>query len=294
MPLFVQSQRVSLNQTQSFSFPGAIRPGYYAVGGSMFGLYYPNLEAHNVRSLSMSLTHGQQDERTIFVTVNGSLQDDNGHSADPRSGCYVVVMAWVGTSDTPTLNMQNLTGVSSSYSPKLQMPPNATLVATFLSGLRVELQAEQGVTSFSASSGANVDTIDGTVTITGGSMLNGTEGTVDVGLLMVTDSKAPFQVFTKSLPSDGNFYPLDFNPAVAAAVTPLVSFGGQFCGEPVVLMCADSSFLDPTFPSSSIQVMWSVNIVNHDSGTQAGSINALAVGLDNGSLSGALLRNHKS
>jgi hypothetical protein len=292
MPLYVQSAIVELNQTTNFTFPGPIRPGYYAVGGSLFSLFYPKLEAYNVRRANMTLDHGQQDENSIFVTVRGAMNDDNGHAADPRARCGVVAMAWVGSSDTPTVLMQNLTGVSSSNPHTVPMPPNAVLVFTFLAGLSVELPAEQGVSSYSAACSANVNTIDSTISITGGSMLNGVEGTVDVGLLVLTDAKAPYQMFTKTLPTDGQAQQLDFKEPVAAAVSPMVSFGGQFAGEPVVLMSANAftDFYYAPFPTSSISVRWIVDIVNHDAGTQHGSINALVVGVNNNSLTGAMHR----
>jgi hypothetical protein len=293
MPLFVQSAFVELNQTKIFTFPGPIRPGYYAVGGSEFNLGYPEFQAHNVRRINMSMTHGQQDQNSIYVTVRGALNDDNGHAANPKSFCGVVAMAWVGSSDTPTVQMQNLTGVSSSYPHTVPMPANAVLVFTFLAGLSVELQAEQKVSSYSAACSANVNTVDSTISITGGSMLNGVEGTVDVGLLVLTDAKAPYQMFTKTFPSDGDWHQIDFKEPVAAVVSPTVSFGGQLAGGPgpVLTMGVETDHQDATFPTSSIQVNWEVRIWdNSGAGTENGNTNALVIGVKNNSFSGAMHR----
>src|SRR5215471_3125229 len=107
MPLIVQSAYVYLGQTNDFYFQGNILPGNYAVGASSCDLLYPADERYNVRRANMSLAHGQKDETSIWVTVSGAMNDDNGHACDPTlSGCEVVVMAWVGSSDTPTVMMQ--------------------------------------------------------------------------------------------------------------------------------------------------------------------------------------------
>jgi hypothetical protein len=269
MPLYVQRAFVELNETKNFTFPGLIRPGHYAVGSSHFTFNYPD-EGY-VRSVNMSLDHGQQDENTIFVTCTGGMSDDHGLAVRGVAG--VVVMAWVGSSDTATVVMQNLTGVSSINPHIVQMPASAVLVFTFLAGLSVELPAEQGVSSYSAACSANVNTIDGTISITGGSMLNGVEGTVDAGLLVLTDAKAPYQIFTTAIPTDGQLHQIDFKEPVAASVLPMVSFGGQFAGEPVVILSAYTQD-NQTVPASSIQAYSVVDIINRSKhGT--GNVNTL-------------------
>jgi hypothetical protein len=141
--------------------------------------------------MNISLTHGTQDSQTIYVTVNGNMQDDNQHTADPGSGCEVTVVAWVGTSDTPTVVMENVTGVSQSSPFNFDIPPNALQVYTFLSDFNLELSQEQGVSSWGANCAANVDPINKRITISGDAVLNGNHGTVDAGFLVLTDTSSP-------------------------------------------------------------------------------------------------------
>jgi hypothetical protein len=128
VPLAFQTQRVNLGATAYFHFSDTIGLGNYVVGSGMFSLYYPNLSAHNVRSLDLSLSHGYHDEQTIYVTVNGNMLDDSNNEADPGSGCEVVVIAWVGSTDTPTVVMENVTGVSQASPYIFDIPPNALQV----------------------------------------------------------------------------------------------------------------------------------------------------------------------
>jgi hypothetical protein len=282
MPLIVQNKHLFLNQTATCTFPDTVLPGYYVVGISSFSLNYTYPSYYNVRRLGMSLAHGQKDQHTIFVTLSGYLQDDNGHSADIKSQCSAVVMAWVGSAGSPTLLMQNVTGVSSSNPKTVSLPQNAVEVYAFLSGLQVELPAEQGVTSFAASTSANSNPIESTISITGGSVLNGVNGTVDVGLLVNTSATAPYQLFTQAASTGEDDLTLNFNPAIGAVATPIMSFGAKANGLPVILMNAGSTTdQSQSFPTSSIPApYWGPTVLVSDHSTPSGNINALVVGVN--------------
>jgi hypothetical protein len=279
MPFAFLSQRVNLNSTAYFKFDGPVGLGNYVVGSGMFSLYYPSQNTYNVRSLDMSLSHGQHDQETIYVTVTGNMQDDNHHNADPKSGCEVWVLAWVGSSDTPTVLLENITGITAGAPYSFDIPPNATQVFTFLSGIHLSLSQEAGVTSYAAHCGANVDSINKRVTIDADATLNGVHGSVDVGLLVLTTTDPPFQVFTASEPTTGDFVSIPFPKPIDAACSLLTSFSGNFAGQGVVLMAANASiFIDDPTPVSAVDSLFIVNIVNHGNGTQNGQINACLVG----------------
>ena len=280
MPLAFQTQRVNLNSTAYFHFNGDICLGNYVVGGTLFSLYYPDFNAYTVRELDMSLTHGMQDAQTVYVTVTGNLEDDNHHVADPKSGALVTVIAWVGTSDQPTLVMENVTGVAQSSPYAFDIPPNALEVYTFLAGIHLTLPEQQEISEWSASCVANVDPINKRVTISGDSLLNGVHGTVDVGFVVTTSASAPFQIITAS-ESEST---IPFPHPIDGVCSLLTSFGGDFSGGDVILMAADGEvFVDDPYPTSSVTAGFGVNIVNHSHGTENGNVNATLIGLSSAS-----------
>jgi hypothetical protein len=283
MPLAFQTQRVNLNNTALFQFSDAIGLNY-VVGATMFSLYYPNLSSHWVRSLDMSLTHGYHDAQTIYVSVNGNMQDNSNNTADPGSGCMVTVIAWVGSTDTPTVVMENVTGVAQGSLLTMSLPSNALQVYTFLSGIHLELPTDAVVSSWAANCAANVDPINLRATISGDAQLNGTHGSIDAGVLVLTDASSPFQIITASEPTDGNFYDIPFKHSIVSACSLLTSFSGDFYGEPVILMSADASIdIDDPPPVNSVSAGFTVDIVNHDHHTQNGNVNACLIGLNSAS-----------
>jgi hypothetical protein len=281
MPLVVQRQQLNLGQTTTFSFPDPIPPGYYAVGLSYFGLSYTWPPSY-VRRLSVSLSHGQQDQKTVYVTFNADMVDDSGHSVDPKSintTCVAAVIAWTGSSDSPTLHMQNMTGVSSSNPKTVSLPTNALVAYTFLSGLDLELPQAQGVTSLSASSSANIDAVDSTISITGGSVLNGVQGTADVGLLVTTAAQVPYQLSTMASVNQqpGN---VQFNPSVSAVVLPMISFDATGSGEGLVNVAIGSLYNNvQTFPTvNAVTGNPGANIYQQHNLPPPGNINTLVLG----------------
>jgi hypothetical protein len=276
MPLYIAQVYPDLGSpTVSYSFPDLVLPGRYAVGLCYANIAYNDNNNHNIRRMSLSLDHGQSDDKTIYVTVNASMEDDQGHSIAPLCDFSVTIVAWVGSSDTPTLLMENITGVAPTNSPQIQMPSNAIYVNTFLSGFSVELQAEQGWTSLTAGTSVNFNTITNTATITGGCQFNGVGGTVDVGLIVQTDANAPFKVFSKS----GQFTPESGTTSLASAVN---SFGINYPGTGIyhwILnydLGSNSPYQEPQ--DGPVPYEWGASVVQGASGDgPMGSLNAIVI-----------------
>ena len=260
-------------------------PNHYVVGLRGVGWSYdPNSNgtAGNVRSLRMSLEHGQRDQNSIYVTVRGRMEDDHGLTSDGLTSGDVVVIAWVGSADTPTVAMQNLTGVSSANPQNIVAPSGVVRVCTFLAGLRLELPSTQPVTSWSASCEANASMLgDGSYNITGGSRLNGVEGTVDVGVLVLTDPNAPFQILTGSS-NDDHPIQANFQPAVDQAHAVMISFSRIADGSPLRWMqIYNDTDSQTTFPANSVTMNCAVDITTKGGGFyHNGNLNALLIGLN--------------
>jgi hypothetical protein len=152
------------------------------------------------------------------------------------------------------------------------IPPNALQIYTFLSGVHTDLPQEQAISSWSANCAANVDPINKRVTITGDALLNGVHGSVDVGFLVLTATSSPFQIVTTSGPPGDVSVP--FQPSISSACSLITSFGGEFYGGPVVLMCAQAQVnIDSPPPINEVDIFLDVELLNHDHGTQNGNMN---------------------
>jgi hypothetical protein len=274
MPLYIAQVYPDLNNpTSSCSFPDVVLPGRYAVGLCYANPCYSDVpNNHNIRRMSVSLNHGQSDDKTIYVTVNASMEDDQGHSIDQGSDFGVIVVAWVGSADTPTLLMQNLTGVASTNSPEIPLPPNAVYVNTLLSGFSVVLPAEQGWTSLTAGTSVSVSDLTNTATITGGCQFNGVGGTVDAALIVLTDANAPFHIFT----APGQFTPRSGTTSLAGAVN---SFGINYPGTGIShwnLIYDLGAYQGPQ--SGPVPAEWGGSVVQGASGNGPnGSLNAIVI-----------------
>ena len=284
MPLQILSQQIALNQTGLFRFSGPVAPGNYVVGSGGISLSYPNYESYQVQNIGSSLAHGMQSADTVFVTVTGDISDGQGHGIDGgNSGCTVNVVAWVGTTDSPTLAMANFPGISAGAPRTFTAPPNTRQIFTFLSGLNIQLADSEDVTSYSASTSSDFNSIDGTITISGDSQLNGVHGTVDVGVLVLTARDDGYQVFTTSCPINPPWpCSIWFSPAIDAACASLTSFGGEFTDKKVLVMAAGvHPRISPPLPVNVVEAYFAMDIIGKaGSGTSHPNVNACFIGIN--------------
>src|SRR5262249_49771491 len=135
-----------------------------------------------------------------------------------------------------------------------------------------------------------------TINVTGGSLLNGVVGTVDVGLIALTDANAPFQIFTnEQAQGAGSFPPLQFQPAISTFVAPFASFGVQSAGQPVCRIGPSNMIYGINFPATTISTgpdgnaWWLIDCEQSGQGPEApqqASVNAVVVGLNSNSFMG--------